>query len=97
MVKAIPKFWPVALVNHGLLSFQTQHNVDRNALSYLEDLWVTRDPKEPRCFTLEFVRKVSCYVRFLSDMSIVLQTEPLLHGRSLEEGVQIHRASSCCR
>lgn len=64
MTKAIPKFWPVSLVNHGLLSFQTQHNVDRNALSYLEDLWVARDPKEPRCFTLEFVCKILVYLIF---------------------------------
>ncbi|KAG1716325.1 hypothetical protein ID866_809 [Astraeus odoratus] len=61
VTKAIPKFWPVALVNHPLISFQTQHNIDRIALSYLEDLWVARDPKEPRCFTLEFYFKSNPY------------------------------------
>lgn len=43
-------------MNNGLLSFHAQHNIDQIALSYLEDLWVTRDPKEPRCYTIEFVR-----------------------------------------
>ncbi|KAL4068252.1 hypothetical protein V8B97DRAFT_1918756 [Scleroderma yunnanense] len=61
VVKAIPKFWPVALVNHASIAFHTQHNVDRNALSYLEDLWITRDPKEPRCFVIEFYFKSNPY------------------------------------
>ncbi|KAI6153397.1 hypothetical protein BKA82DRAFT_4089456 [Pisolithus tinctorius] len=61
VVKAIPKFWPVALMNNPLISFQAQHNIDRIALSYLEDLWVTRDPKEPRCFTIEFYFKQNPY------------------------------------
>ncbi|KAI5991598.1 hypothetical protein EDD15DRAFT_2276340 [Pisolithus albus] len=61
VVKAIPKFWPVALMNNPLISFQAQHNIDRIALSYLEDLWVTRDPKEPRCFTVEFYFKQNPY------------------------------------
>lgn len=43
-------------MNHPLIGFQAQHNIDRVALSYLEDLWVERDTHEPRCFTLEFVR-----------------------------------------
>ena len=32
-----------------------QHTQDQDALSYLEDIWVSRDKTEPRCFTLEFV------------------------------------------
>lgn len=42
-------------MNHPLIGFQAQHNIDRIALSYLEDLWVERDAQEPRCFTIEFV------------------------------------------
>lgn len=55
VVKAINKFWPVALMNHGMLALHAQHNSDQAALSYLEDVWIVRDPKESRCFTLEFV------------------------------------------
>ena len=29
---------------------------DRVALDHLEDVWLSRDPKEKRCFILEFVR-----------------------------------------
>ncbi|EJF66430.1 hypothetical protein BD309DRAFT_914121 [Dichomitus squalens] len=54
VVKAINKFWPVALMNHDLLAVHAQHNADQAALSYLEDLWLIRDPVESRCFTLEF-------------------------------------------
>ncbi|KAF5375171.1 hypothetical protein D9758_000049 [Tetrapyrgos nigripes] len=54
VVKTIPKFWPLALMNHAMFSFHVQHNADQLALSYLEDLWIERDEKEPRCFTLEF-------------------------------------------
>ena len=42
-------------MNHQVLSFQLQHQTDQLALTYLEDLWVSRDPKEPRCYTIEFV------------------------------------------
>jgi template-activating factor I len=55
-LKNVPKFWPVALLKHSLLAVQTQHEADRLALSYLEDVWVVRDPREPKVFTLEFVR-----------------------------------------
>ncbi|KAG9314553.1 hypothetical protein JVU11DRAFT_5353 [Chiua virens] len=61
VAKGIPKFWPIALMNHPLIGFQAQHNIDRIALSHLEDLWVERDPKEPRCFTLEFHFKSNPY------------------------------------
>ena len=56
VAKAIPKFWPVALMNHADVAFYVQHNSDQLALSYLEDLWIVRDPMESRCYTLEFVR-----------------------------------------
>ena len=61
VVKAIPKFWPVALMNHGMLALHAQHNSDQAALSYLEDLWIVRDPVESRCFTLEFVSTVPLF------------------------------------
>ncbi|KAF9023438.1 hypothetical protein BDZ89DRAFT_1102710 [Hymenopellis radicata] len=54
IVKGIDKFWPVALMNHPTFAIQVQHNSDQLALSYLEDLWLVRDPKEPRCYTIEF-------------------------------------------
>jgi template-activating factor I len=57
-LKNIPKFWPVALLKHSLFALQAQHDADRLALSYLEDVWVVRDPREPKVFTLEFVRFV---------------------------------------
>ena len=60
--KAIPKFWPVALMNNSLFALHAQHNADQVALSYLEDLWITRDPVESRCFTLEFVSKPLSFV-----------------------------------
>lgn len=55
VVKAIPKFWPVALMNNSLFALHAQHNADQVALSYLEDLWIARETVESRCFTLEFV------------------------------------------
>ncbi len=55
VVKSIQKFWAVALLNHTMFAFHVQHHADQLALSYLEDLWVQRDPKEPRAFTIEFV------------------------------------------
>ena len=54
-MKSIPKFWPIALMNMPQIAIYLGHNVDQQALSYLEDLWVVRDPVEPRAFTLEFV------------------------------------------
>ncbi|KAF5384683.1 hypothetical protein D9757_006226 [Collybiopsis confluens] len=54
VLKSINRFWPVALMNHSMFSFHAQHNADQVALSYLEDLWIVRDPVESRCFTIEF-------------------------------------------
>ncbi|KAI0762689.1 hypothetical protein C8Q74DRAFT_171165 [Fomes fomentarius] len=61
VVKAINKFWAVALLNHGLINLHAQHNSDQAALSYLEDLWIVRDSVESRCFTLEFHFKENPY------------------------------------
>ncbi|KAF8168251.1 hypothetical protein B0H34DRAFT_52839 [Crassisporium funariophilum] len=54
VIAGINSFWPVALMNHSLLAFHIQHNADQTALSYLEDVWVEKDPAEHRCFTIEF-------------------------------------------
>ena len=43
-------------MNHSLVAYHAQHNADQTALSYLEDVWVEKDPNEHRCFTIEFVR-----------------------------------------
>ena len=59
-LKNIPKFWPVALLKHSMFALQAQHDADRVALSFLEDVWVVRDSREPKVFTLEFVRTI-CY------------------------------------
>ena len=37
VVKAIQKFWPVALMNHEMFAIHCQHNADQVALAYLED------------------------------------------------------------
>lgn len=55
VLKGISKFWPVALMNHSLFALHAQHSADQSALSYLEDLWITREAAEPRCYSLEFV------------------------------------------
>ncbi|KAG6910562.1 hypothetical protein DXG01_009512 [Tephrocybe rancida] len=57
VIKTIPKFWPVALMNHHMFTYHVQHSADQLALSYLEDVWVVRDPAEPRCYTIEFTFK----------------------------------------
>jgi len=61
IVKGIPKFWPVALMNNGVFSMHCVHNADQLALSYLEDVWMVRDAVETRCFTLEFHFKSNPY------------------------------------
>lgn len=58
VLKSIPKFWPVALMNSEVFGLQAVHSDDQLALSYLEDLWLVRDPVESRAFTLEFVSLV---------------------------------------
>ncbi|THH17400.1 hypothetical protein EW146_g3391 [Bondarzewia mesenterica] len=56
-LKSIKMFWPVALMNHGVFAVHAQHDADKTALSYLEDVWVVRDKREPKVFTLEFYFK----------------------------------------
>ena len=55
VVKAIQKFWPVALMNNPSFAMQAQHLEDQKALLALTDVWVVRDVDESRTFTLEFV------------------------------------------
>jgi len=61
VIQSIPKFWPIALMNHSLFAYHVQHSADQLALSYLEDVWVVRDPAEPRCYTIEFTFKENPY------------------------------------
>ncbi|KDQ54794.1 hypothetical protein JAAARDRAFT_37898 [Jaapia argillacea MUCL 33604] len=61
VTKAIPKFWPVALLNHPTIAMSAQHNTDQIALSYLEDVWITREAAEPRCFSIQFTFKENPY------------------------------------
>lgn len=61
VLKTIKLFWPVALMNHSSFAVHAQHEADRVALSYLEDVWVVRDAKEPKVFTLEFYFKENPY------------------------------------
>lgn len=55
ILKSIPNFWPRAFGNLAGTALHLQHTQDQEAVSYLEDLWISRDKTEPRCFTLEFV------------------------------------------
>lgn len=81
VLKGISRFWPVALMNHSMFALHAQHNSDQVALSYLEDVWVARDQKESRCFTLEFVRCRLVASRAVADaLAAVLQRKPVLFG-----------------
>lgn len=55
LLKTIPKFWPVALMNASGFAIHVQHRDDQTAFTHLEDVWVARNPTESRVFTLEFV------------------------------------------
>ncbi|KAI0343987.1 hypothetical protein BDW22DRAFT_1327620 [Trametopsis cervina] len=63
VLKAIPKFWAVALMNSPMFSIHAQHHADQAALSYLEDLWLVRDPAETRVFTIEMHFKENPYFK----------------------------------
>lgn len=53
LTKSIPKFWATTFTNHSAFALHVQHPDDQHALSYLEDVWVERDPVEPRAYTIE--------------------------------------------
>jgi len=61
ILKAIPKFWPIAFMNHPQCSNHAAHAQDQAALSHLEDVWIARHPEEKRCFTIEFHFKENPY------------------------------------
>jgi template-activating factor I len=90
VLKAIPKFWPVALMRNGLLAFYMTHSADQSALAYLEDVWIEKDPAELRAFKLEFVRlsraRLRCWAnrRATRDLFIVLQGKSIF----LKQGAQ---------
>lgn len=60
ITKSIDNFWPVALMHHDVVLVHAQHSSDQSALSYLQDVWVTRHEEEHRAFTIEFVRRSGC-------------------------------------
>lgn len=79
VLKSIPKFWPVALLKHAMFALHAQHDADRVALSFLEDLWVNRDSSEPKVFTLEFVRLTChCCILWNSDFGIASISKRIL-------------------
>jgi len=53
VVKSIPKFWFTVLSNCDTITLYAQHEEDRAALEYVEDIWIERDEAEPRAFTVE--------------------------------------------
>jgi len=54
VLKTVPKFWPVTLMNHPAFGIYAQHADDQKALVHLEDLFVIREEAEPRAFKIEF-------------------------------------------
>jgi template-activating factor I len=63
VLKAIDKFWPVALRNCAPLAVFGQLGKDQQALAYLEDVWLARSADDWRVFTLEFVSRVLAPLR----------------------------------
>jgi hypothetical protein len=57
-------FWGIALGQHPEVGEHLQDPEDAQAMTYLRDLWVERDPKEHRAFTIEFVSQ-ECNVESL--------------------------------
>jgi len=54
ILKGISGFWPTAFHNHALLAAASGHADDQKALGFLQDVWVTRNPKDHRAYTIEF-------------------------------------------
>jgi template-activating factor I len=52
-------FWGIALGQHSEIGQHLLDPKDAEAMTYLYDLWVERDPNEHRAFTLEFVSNTS--------------------------------------
>jgi len=53
VVKQIPKFWPTAFFHNKFLELEAELPADRDALTFLEDIWIERNPTEPRAFKIE--------------------------------------------
>lgn len=53
-IKNIPKFWPTALFRHAGLALDLKIDDDIKALQYVTDIWVNRNPVEPRVYTIQF-------------------------------------------
>jgi len=74
------------MMNNSTLSYHIQHNADQTALSYLEDVWVEKDAKEHRCFTIEFVGGRNFFfpffLSFLSDLTVAECIVPLEYSIS---------------
>jgi template-activating factor I len=49
------------MMNHQELSGLILHHHDQVALTYLEDVWVARNPDELRCYSIEFWFKPNPY------------------------------------
>jgi len=61
VVKNIPKFWAVALLRHATLMAEFETPEDKDAIQYLEDLTIVRNPVEPRAYTINFKFKPNPY------------------------------------
>lgn len=65
------------------------HHQDQVALDYLEDVWLSRDPNEKRCFILEFVRRLLSLSQSQSrTLHVVLQyfrENPFFHDPVLKK------------
>lgn len=71
LIKKIPKFWPIALFRHSSLEADLDKKEDQEALKYLEDIWIIRNPIEPRVYAIEFVR-LSASLLFLNSTGMCL-------------------------
>ena len=93
IAKSIPSFWPVALMNHSMFAYHAQHNADKTALSYLEDVWVEKDPLEHRCFTIEFVSLESSSLMLNLIVVVVFQRKPIFLRPGSEKSLQVCTSS----
>jgi len=53
VLKKIPNFWPTAILHNKFLELASEHAADRDALTFVEDIWVVRNEVEPRAFKIE--------------------------------------------
>ncbi|KAF8883898.1 hypothetical protein CPB84DRAFT_1965095, partial [Gymnopilus junonius] len=60
-IKRIPNFWAIAFWRHVGLATDLQHEEDMAILKHLVDVWINRNPIEPRAYTIEFTFSVNPY------------------------------------